>query len=140
MKKTRYSTAYLCVSLLLIVFLLFVPLGLSRGSQYISGLGCLMNTNTIFGGFFIWWLFGGVVAMIVGAVLNYCENSVVVKCVRIFLNLALLFAIYIIISVFEQHHFSNTAGAFILFVVAVFNLVLAIAMAIPRSKNKAVGE
>lgn len=90
--------------------------------------------------FFVWWLFGGVVAMIIGAVLNYCENSVVVKCVRIFLNLALLFAIYFIISVFEQHHFRNTAGAFVLFAVAVFNLVLAIAMAFPRKKDKAVRE
>ena len=137
--KTRYSTAYLCVSVLLILFLLFVPLG-SHGRAHISGLECLMNTDTLFGGFFVWWLFGGVVAMIIGAVLNYCENSVVVKCVRIFLNLALLFAIYFIISIFEQHHFRNTAGAFVLFAVAVFNLVLAIAMAFPRKKDKAVRE
>lgn len=27
MKKTRFSTAYLCVSVLLLLFLFFVPLG-----------------------------------------------------------------------------------------------------------------
>lgn len=53
-----------------------------------------------------------------------------------YLNLALLFAIYMIISFFEQHHFRNTAPAFILCVMAVVNLALAIAMALSRKKDK----
>lgn len=135
--KSRYSTAYVCISLFLILFLLFVPMG-SRWGVYISGITSLKHTGLI-ERFLGWWLLGGVAVMVVGLILNYCENNNVVKCIRIFLNLALLFAIFVVISVLGQHHFKNTAGTFVLFVAAVTNLVLSIVMAFSR-KNKTVTE
>ncbi len=130
--KPRYSTAYICVSLLLILLLLFVPL---FGEEYFTGVQGIMYMNDpSFGNLYGYFVLICVAITLIGLILNYFKNNIFVKSVRILSNIALLFVMGFVIWLLDDHSLKYTGIAFLSAVAAV-NLALAVAMV--QSKNVA---
>ena len=134
-RKNKYSTAYFLVSLLLILLLIFLPI--NRGGHVVNTIECIKNINTPYGNGLFWFLFGSELALIIGLILNSCKNSILVKCVRVLLNVAVLIAIGCVMLILggSRCPFKIGPGLYAIMLTSIVNLILAIAMAFSKKRS-----
>lgn len=132
-RKNNYYTAYFLVSILLILLLLFLPI--NRGGHVVNTIECIKNFNTPYGNVLFWFLFGSELALIIGLILNSCKNSILVKSVRVLLNVAVIIAIVYIMLIFDDRcPFEIGPGLYAIMLTAIVNLILSIAMTFSKKR------
>lgn len=133
-KKNSYSTAYFCVTLLLILLFIFVPI--NREGNVVNTITCAEHYDTPVGHVLFWFLLYTELALVIVMILNVCTNNYIVKIVRIILNIAVLGSIGVIMLVLDQNSFGIGVGSWLLMAISFIDLIFAIAMAFPNRNNQ----